>query len=127
MRGAVSVGAGGWLLVCDGMGGARGGREASQSACDVIERCFQEQYASKCLPGEEETFLKKSLLSANRFVFQKACGIAGQFSCAIIVLIILPDPADIRFSCKFHRLLPLILIFTLSRSFRHGAAGRMRR
>ena len=48
-----------WLLVCDGMGGARGGREASQSACDVIERCFQEQYASKCLPGEEETFLKK--------------------------------------------------------------------
>ena len=40
-----------WLLVCDGMGGARGGREASQSACDVIERCFQEQYASKCLPG----------------------------------------------------------------------------
>ena len=60
-----------WLLVCDGMGGARGGREASQSACDVIERCFQEQYASKCLPGEEETFLKKTLLSANRFVFQK--------------------------------------------------------
>ena len=39
---------------------------------DVIERCFQEQYASKCLPGEEETFLKKTLLSANRFVFQKA-------------------------------------------------------
>ena len=31
-----------WALVCDGMGGARGGREASQSACDVIERCFQE-------------------------------------------------------------------------------------
>ena len=22
-----------WLLVCDGMGGARGGREASQGAC----------------------------------------------------------------------------------------------
>ena len=38
-----------WALVCDGMGGARGGREASQSACDVIERCFQEHY-NKCLP-----------------------------------------------------------------------------
>lgn len=25
-----------WGLVCDGMGGARGGREASVSACDVI-------------------------------------------------------------------------------------------
>ncbi len=44
-----------WVLVCDGMGGARGGREASQSACNVIERCFQEQYA-QCMPGEEEAF-----------------------------------------------------------------------
>ena len=25
-----------WGLVCDGMGGARGGREASRGACDVI-------------------------------------------------------------------------------------------
>ena len=41
-----------WGLVCDGMGGARGGQEASRSACDVIERCFQQQY-SRCLPGEE--------------------------------------------------------------------------
>lgn len=63
--------------------------------------------------------------TAHAVAYQQPCGIAGQFSCAIIVLIILPDPADIRFSCKFHRLLPLI--FTLSRSFRHGAAGRMRR
>ena len=62
--------------------------------------------------------------TAHAVAYQQPCGIAGQFSCAIIVLIILPDPADIRFSCKFHRLLPLI--FTLSRSFRHGAADRMR-
>ena len=34
-----------WLLVCDGMGGARGGREASQSACDVIEHRFVFQKA----------------------------------------------------------------------------------
>ena len=51
-----------WGLVCDGMGGARGGREASQSACDVIERCFQEQYASKCLPGEDPLSLSVSLV-----------------------------------------------------------------
>ena len=79
-----------WLLVCDGMGGARGGREASQSACDVIERCFQEQYASKCLPGEEETFLKKTLLSANRFVFQKALreeALAGMGTTAVCALV----------------------------------------
>ena len=79
-----------WLLVCDGMGGARGGREASQSACNIIERCFQEQYASKCLPGEEETFLKKTLLSANRFVFQKALreeALAGMGTTAVCALV----------------------------------------
>ena len=79
-----------WLLVCDGMGGARGGREASQSACDVSEHCFQEQYASKCLPGEEETFLKKTLLSANRFVVQKALreeSLAGMGTTAVCALV----------------------------------------
>ena len=79
-----------WALVCDGMGGARGGREASQGACNVIERCFQEQYASKCLPGEEETFLKKTLLSANRFVFQKAMqdeALAGMGTTAVCALV----------------------------------------
>ena len=34
-----------WALVCDGMGGAKGGREASQGACNVIENVIQEQYA----------------------------------------------------------------------------------
>lgn len=79
-----------WLLVCDGMGGARGGREASQSACNVIERCFQEQYNSKCLPGEEEAFLRKTLLSANRFVFQKAMqdeSLAGMGTTAVCALV----------------------------------------
>ena len=79
-----------WALVCDGMGGARGGREASQCACSVIERCFQEQYASKCLPGEEETFLKKTLLSANRYVFQKALreeSLAGMGTTAVCALV----------------------------------------
>ena len=78
-----------WALVCDGMGGARGGREASQSACDVIERCFQEQY-SQCLPGEEETFLKRTLVSANRFVFQKSIreeSLAGMGTTAVCALV----------------------------------------
>ena len=78
-----------WALVCDGMGGARGGREASQCACSVIERCFQEQY-SQCIPGEEETFLKKALLSANRYVFQKALReetLAGMGTTAVCALV----------------------------------------
>ena len=71
------------------MGGARGGREASQSACDVIERCFQEHY-NKCLPGEEESFLKQTLVSANRFVFQKSIRdelLAGMGTTAVCALV----------------------------------------
>ncbi len=78
-----------WALVCDGMGGARGGREASHSACDVIEHCFQEQYP-QCMPGGEELFLKKSLISANRFVFQKAMreeSLAGMGTTAVCALV----------------------------------------
>lgn len=65
-------GGGAWALVCDGMGGARGGREASHAACDVIESCFAEQYLDRCAPGAEEDFMRRAFLAANRFVFQKS-------------------------------------------------------
>ena len=76
-------------VVCDGMGGARGGREASMSACDVIEHSFHEQYA-QCLPGDEEKFLKRALINANRFVFQKASReeeLAGMGTTAVCALV----------------------------------------
>ncbi len=77
------------LVVCDGMGGAKGGREASQGACNVIENFFQEQYA-QCGAGQEEPFLKKALLYANRFVFQKAAheeALAGMGTTAVCALV----------------------------------------
>ena len=76
-------------IVCDGMGGAKGGREASQGACNVIENFFQEQYA-QCGAGQEEPFLKKALLYANRFVFQKAAheeALAGMGTTAVCALV----------------------------------------
>ena len=78
-----------WALVCDGMGGARGGREASQGACNVMENGFQEQYA-QCGAGQEEAFLKKALIYANRFVFQKASheeSLAGMGTTAVCALV----------------------------------------
>lgn len=78
-----------WALVCDGMGGAKGGREASQGACNVIENFFQEQYA-QCGAGQEEPFLKKALIYANRFVFQKAAheeSLAGMGTTAVCALV----------------------------------------
>ena len=78
-----------WALVCDGMGGAKGGREASQGACNVIENFFQEQYA-QCGAGQEEPFLKKALLYANRLVFQKAAheeALAGMGTTAVCALV----------------------------------------
>ena len=59
------------------------------SACDVIEHCFLEQYA-QCLPGDEESFLKRALISANRFVFQKASRVeelAGMGTTAVCALV----------------------------------------
>ena len=78
-----------WALVCDGMGGARGGREASQGACNVIEQVFQEQYA-QCGAGQEGAFLKKALISANRYVFNKAAheeSLAGMGTTAVCALV----------------------------------------
>ena len=74
---------------CDGMGGAKGGREASQGACNVIEQVFQEQYA-QCGAGQEGAFLKKALISANRYVFNKAAheeSLAGMGTTAVCALV----------------------------------------
>ena len=67
-----------WGLVCDGMGGARGGREASRGACDVVERYFQEQYG-RCAPGSEEQFLAQALekLNAAHLANQKYTSLSG--------------------------------------------------
>ena len=78
-----------WGLVCDGMGGARGGREASRGACDVIERCFQEQY-SRCAPGGEEAFLTQALENANHYIFQKSAqeeALAGMGTTVVCTLV----------------------------------------
>jgi len=77
-----------WALVCDGMGGAQGGREAAHCACDIIESCFSEQYERCAAVGEEE-FLKSVILAANHFVLQKSIldeSLAGMGTTAVCAL-----------------------------------------
>jgi protein phosphatase len=88
-RAADLPGSAAWGLVCDGMGGARGGREASCTACEVIERSFLDQYRN-CFPGEEQRFLENALKSANRSVFQKSIhdeALSGMGTTAVCALI----------------------------------------
>jgi protein phosphatase len=88
-RAADLPGSAAWGLVCDGMGGARGGKEASCTACDVIEHSFQDQY-SQCIPGEEKRFLENALKSANHCVFQKSIhneSLAGMGTTAVCALV----------------------------------------
>ncbi len=60
-------------MVCDGMGGARQRqpRGRAQTACDVIEQVFQEQYA-QCSRAARKAFIMRGFDIANRAVYEKA-------------------------------------------------------
>lgn len=88
-RAAPLPGGAAWGLVCDGMGGARGGWEASHGACDVIERAFRDQY-SQCVRGGEEQFLAQALDHANHYIFQKSAqeeSLAGMGTTVVCALV----------------------------------------
>ncbi|MFR9065559.1 MAG: Stp1/IreP family PP2C-type Ser/Thr phosphatase [Faecalibacterium prausnitzii] len=78
-----------WALVCDGMGGARGGREASP-VCVQRHRALLSGAVQPVHPRRRGDFLKKALLSANRYVFQKALreeSLAGMGTTAVCALV----------------------------------------
>ena len=64
-------GGGGWGIVCDGMGGANGGRVASQIATDSMRRYFARELPNLIL-GEEESFILRGFSVTNRAVYEKA-------------------------------------------------------
>jgi serine/threonine protein phosphatase PrpC len=78
-----------WALVCDGMGGARGGKLASGLACDAMETYFAQKLPS-CLPGDEKAFLFEGLAQANAAVYGRACAeaaYAGMGTTAVAALL----------------------------------------
>ena len=67
-------------VVCDGMGGARGGREASSTATDTfvaamdsfVESHITEQYTIECTDAQIHRALRSAASSSNLAVFTRA-------------------------------------------------------
>lgn len=69
-RAARLPGGGVWALVCDGMGGAKGGKAAAEFAADTIQQAFAD--GQPCPPGGEQAFLLSALRAANAQVWRQA-------------------------------------------------------
>lgn len=70
-RAARLPGGGVWALVCDGMGGARGGKAAAEFAADAIQQEFAAA-GQACPSGAEQAFLLSALRTANAQVYRQA-------------------------------------------------------
>lgn len=78
-----------WGVVCDGMGGARGGKVASRIGCDSVQNCFT-QRIEECTAGGEDIFLADTLQYANSRIYETAQStpeITGMGTTAVCVLI----------------------------------------
>lgn len=78
-----------WGVVCDGMGGARGGKTASRIGCDSVQFCFT-QRLEECTAGGEDIFLADTLQYANSCIYDAACAnpeMQGMGTTAVCVLV----------------------------------------
>jgi serine/threonine protein phosphatase PrpC len=78
-----------WALVCDGMGGARGGKIASGIACDTVEQWFADTL-SACAAGQENEYLFGAMNAANTAIFARAAAeprYAGMGTTAVAALV----------------------------------------
>ncbi|MEG1126658.1 MAG: Stp1/IreP family PP2C-type Ser/Thr phosphatase [Oscillospiraceae bacterium] len=58
-----------WALVCDGMGGARGGKLASSIAASQIERVFSGQMSAKLSSLDLRTLMTQAIAGANTLIY----------------------------------------------------------
>lgn len=87
----VALGTGaGLALVCDGMGGARGGDTASSIAKTVIADTVREKYEDIMGADAVKTLIREAVLNANRAVYQMAKEhpeFAGMGTTVVLVLL----------------------------------------
>ncbi|MBD5103175.1 MAG: Stp1/IreP family PP2C-type Ser/Thr phosphatase [Subdoligranulum sp.] len=79
-----------WGVVCDGMGGAKGGRMASSLACAVMERVVEAGLERQSGAPQPPALLSGALEQANRVVYEKACetpDLEGMGTTAVCVLV----------------------------------------
>ena len=57
-------------MVCDGMGGANGGKTASQTAVEVISEIIEQFFRTESAPYEITTLFRRAIRMANDKIFQ---------------------------------------------------------
>ena len=62
-----------WTVVCDGMGGARGGKTASSTAVEYITEYLNKYYADNMDEEQLSTLLIDAVDGANTQIYNKAC------------------------------------------------------
>ena len=86
-------------VVCDGMGGARGGREASSSATESFVACMDsfveshltEQHTIECTDSQIHRALRRAAFTSNKAVFQRSeedASLRGMGTTLVAVLVV---------------------------------------
>lgn len=86
-------------VVCDGMGGAKGGREASSSATESFVSCMDsfveshitEQHTLECTDSQVHRALRRATFTSNKAVFQRSeedASLRGMGTTLVAVLIV---------------------------------------
>lgn len=80
-----------YAIVCDGMGGAKGGQYAGATTCDTVKQIFDEYFATQKPPYNAKDIIRRAIRTANSVVRQKSKedpSLSGMGTTIVITLII---------------------------------------